>query len=169
MKLKKLSVNDAAVLQEISVLTYKDTFDPYNSAENMAIYLEEAYNIPKLERELQNPESEFYFLFVDGRLAAYLKLNVGAAQSETIADNALEVERIYVKPEFKRRGLGKYLMEKSEAIAKELGKSSMWLGVWEDNKAAQSFYEQMGFAIVGSHSFFMADDEQTDLIMAKEI
>lgn len=169
MKLKKLSVRDAAQLQEISVETYKDTFDPYNSAEIMAVYLEDAYNVLKLERELQNPESEFYFLFVDDELAGYLKLNVGAAQSEAIAENALEVERIYVKPAFKRRGLGKYLMTHAEAVAREQGKSTMWLGVWEHNNAALSFYEQMGFAVVGSHSFFMADDEQTDLIMSKAL
>jgi len=32
-----------------------------------------------------------------------------------------------------------------------------------------AFYKKMGFEKVGSHSFFMGDDEQIDLLMEKHL
>lgn len=43
----------------------------------------------------------------------------------------------------------------------------VWLGVWEDNGAAQRFYERYGFQKVGEHGFTMAATTQTDWIMLK--
>lgn len=67
---KKLTIEDAPALQEISIETYTDTFGPYNTPENMQAYLVEAYNLEKLQKELANPHSDFYFIFVDNQLAA---------------------------------------------------------------------------------------------------
>ncbi|WVT92772.1 GNAT family N-acetyltransferase, partial [Enterococcus durans] len=77
-----MTVSDAELLQIISIETYRDTFGEYNSEELMRIYLDEAYEINKLMKELQNEQSEFYWAMVDGEIAGYLKLNVDQAQSE---------------------------------------------------------------------------------------
>ncbi len=45
----------------------------------------------------------------------------------------------------------------------------MWLGVWEYNPKAIAFYETLGFKVIGAHSFFMGEEEQTDLIMSKQL
>ncbi|GMS48098.1 hypothetical protein NUITMVRE34_13780 [Enterococcus gallinarum] len=57
----------------------------------------------------------------------------------------------------------------AEEFAKAKQKTSLWLGVWEHNANALAFYNKMGFRRVGSHSFFMGDDEQTDYLMEKQI
>ena len=44
-EIKKLTIEDAPALQEISIETYTDTFGPYNTPENMQAYLVEAYNL----------------------------------------------------------------------------------------------------------------------------
>lgn len=74
-EIKQLTIEDAPALQEISIETYTDTFGPYNTPENMQAYLVEAYNLEKLQKELANPHSDFYFIFVDNQLAGYMKLN----------------------------------------------------------------------------------------------
>ena len=38
-EIKKLTIEDAPALQEISIETYTDTFGPYNTPENMQAYL----------------------------------------------------------------------------------------------------------------------------------
>lgn len=43
----------------------------------------------------------------------------------------------------------------------------MWLGVWEKNESAIRFYKGLGFVLHGAHSFYLGDEEQTDLIMIK--
>jgi diamine N-acetyltransferase len=48
-------------------------------------------------------------------------------------------------------------------------KRFVWLGVWEKNLAAISFYEKRGFHKMGSHSFRMGDEIQNDVIMKKEV
>ena len=108
-------------------------------------------------------------MYFEQDLAGYLKINVNDAQSEQISDDALEVERIYIRTKFKRNGLGKYLITLAEDIAISKNKKVIWLGVWEHNPNAIAFYEKMGFIYTSSHSFFMGDEEQTDYIMIKNL
>ncbi|PZL74234.1 GNAT family N-acetyltransferase [Enterococcus plantarum] len=169
IEIKKISLNDLVALQTLSIKTFTDTFAKDNTPEDLKEYLDQAYTEEKLTSELQNKQSEFYFIYSDDQLAGYLKINVNDAQTETIEEDALEIERIYIDSDFKRLGLGKMLYTKAIERAKELNKTAIWLGVWERNFSAMKFYRKMGFTQVGAHSFFMGEDEQTDLIMKKNL
>ena len=169
MELKKCTVEDLKQLQKISIELFTDTFKDQNTEENLKNYLEEAYNSTQLKQELTNKNSTFFFLSDNEEIAGYLKLNIGDAQTEDIAENAVEIERIYIRSNRKRKGYGTVLIEKAEQVAKEKNKEVIWLGVWEENLSALSFYKKKGFIQISSHSFFMGDDEQTDLIMTKTI
>ncbi|MBO0421680.1 GNAT family N-acetyltransferase [Enterococcus plantarum] len=169
IEIKKISLNDLVALQTLSIKTFTDTFAKDNTPEDLKEYLDQAYTEEKLTSELQNKQSEFYFIYSDDQLAGYLKINVNDAQTETIEQDALEIERIYIDSDFKRLGLGKMLYNKAIERAKELNKTAIWLGVWERNFSAMKFYRKMGFTQVGAHSFFMGEDEQTDLIMKKNL
>lgn len=107
--------------------------------------------------------------FYNDEVAGYLKVNTGAAQSEPMGDEALEIERIYILEKFQKHGLGKQLFNKALEIAQEGGKGKIWLGVWEKNENAIAFYERLGFVQTGSHSFYMGDEEQIDFIMSKTL
>ncbi|GIP20818.1 GNAT family N-acetyltransferase [Paenibacillus sp. J22TS3] len=167
--IKKCTLEDSRKLQEISYETFNDTFKHQNSAENMRAYLEKAFNLNQLEQELSNSSSQFFFAYVNDELAGYLKINTDDAQSEDMGDESLEIERIYIKYEFQRDGLGKYLLNKAIDMAREHHKKKVWLGVWEKNENAIAFYNKMGFVQVGTHSFYMGDEEQTDYIMSKTL
>ncbi|WP_338423007.1 GNAT family N-acetyltransferase [Enterococcus durans] len=169
IEIKKMTVSDAELLQIISIETYRDTFGEYNSEELMRIYLDEAYEINKLMKELQNEQSEFYWAMVDGEIAGYLKLNVDQAQSEKMGDHFLEIERIYVRSAFKANGIGSTLMALAIQRAQEQQKEAIWLGVWEHNHPALRFYKKHGFSHHSEHIFYMGDDAQTDYIFVKEI
>ena len=169
MSIKKCTLEDVHELQKISSLTFTETFEEQNTPEHMHAYLEKAFNLPQLGKELANPSSRFFFVLVDGQVAGYLKLNTDDAQTEDMGAEALEVERIYISNNFQKLGLGKQLMEKALQMAVELGKKKIWLGVWEHNANAIAFYQRKGFVKTGEHSFFMGDDEQIDWIMVKEL
>lgn len=168
-KIKLCTLEDTNELQRISIETFTETFKDQNSPEHLNAYLERAYNLEQLQKELENPSSLFFFVTYNEEVAGYLKLNSDEAQTETMDEDSLEVERIYLKKKFQKHGLGKVLLNKAFDIAAEQGKHSIWLGVWEDNKNAIAFYEKKGFVHTGSHSFFMGDDEQVDLIMVKTL
>lgn len=169
MTIKKCTLDDAVELQAVSKETFTETFQEQNSPEHLNAYLERAYNLEQLEHELANPSSHFYFVLYGQQVAGYLKINTGNAQSEEMGEDSLEVERIYVKKDFQKHGLGKQLLNKAMEMALELNKSKVWLGVWEENDNAIAFYLKKGFVQTGAHSFFMDDDEQIDLIMTKSL
>lgn len=167
IKIKKCNRDDLQILQEISIETFNDTFKDQNSPENMKAYVERAFNAKQLEKELSTTSSEFFFVYFNEVVAGYLKVNTNEAQSEEMDDKSLEIERIYIKNKFQKQGIGKYLLNKAIEIAMERNKKKIWLGVWERNENAIAFYETMGFVHTDSHSFYMGDEEQIDLIMTK--
>lgn len=168
-QIHQCSEADVDELRAVSIETYTDAFGEFNSDENMRIYLEEAYNRDRLLAELAETNSQFFFLKENTETVGYLKLNVGDAQTEPVGENLMEVERIYVRTAFLRHGYGTKLIQTAEEIARDLGVTGMWLGVWEHNQRALNFYGKMGFRHISQHSFFMADDEQIDLIYYKDL
>jgi diamine N-acetyltransferase len=163
------STEDLQILRAISKETFNDTFKDQNSPEQMEAYLEKAFNSEQLEKELLNPSSHFYFVYVNNEVAGYLKVNTNDAQTETMDDESLEIERIYIRKDLQRHGLGKYLLNKAMEVALEHHKQKVWLGVWEKNENAIEFYKKMGFVQTGAHSFYMGEEEQTDFIMIKTL
>ncbi|MED3728789.1 GNAT family N-acetyltransferase [Priestia filamentosa] len=169
INIKKCTLEDLRKLQEISYETFNETFKHQNSPENMEAYLEKAFNLEQVEKELSNTSSHFFFVYVDNEIAGYLKVNTDDAQSEEMGDESLEIERIYIKNNFQKHGLGKYLFNKAIDMAMEHNKKKIWLGVWEKNENALIFYKKMGFIQTGAHSFYMGDEEQVDFIMVKTL
>ncbi|MGG3281017.1 GNAT family N-acetyltransferase [Paenibacillus solani] len=167
--IKKCTADDLSLLQEVGVETFDTTFKNQNSPENMKAYLDKAFNLNQLEKELCNISSAFYFISSDEEIAGYLKVNINNAQSENMGNDSLEIERIYIRNKFQKLGLGKYLLNKAIEIAIERNKKSIWLGVWERNENAIAFYKKMGFVQTGAHSFYMGDEEQVDFIMTKTL
>lgn len=169
MNIKKCILEDSRELQEISIETFNETFKEQNSHEHINAYLEKAFDLKQLEKELANRSSQFFFVYFNHEDAGYLKVNTDDAQSEAMGDESLEIERIYVKKKFQKHGIGKHLFNKAMEIAMEHKKRKIWLGVWEENENAISFYQKNGFVQTGVHSFYMGDEEQVDLIMTKTL
>ncbi|KRM78354.1 protease synthase and sporulation negative regulatory PAI 1 domain protein [Lapidilactobacillus dextrinicus DSM 20335] len=167
--IRQINQTNLKELQKISRETFADTFGKQNTAADLQEYLDTAYSDAKLTAELQNSASFFYFIEVEQVLAGYLKLNIDHAQTEAMGDQSLEIERIYIKPEFKRQGLGKQLYQKALIVAQQKQKQTIWLGVWEENQPALKFYQRLGFTQFGDHVFQLGDDSQRDLLMRLSI
>lgn len=167
LEIKKATIYDAEKLQAIGRQTFTETFADVNSEENMIKYLNESFALEKLTSELENISSHFYLAELDHQVIGYLKLNTGDAQTEKEDLNALEIERIYVAKEFHGKKVAQALYAQAEETAAKLKSSYMWLGVWEKNFRAASFYTKNGFVQFDTHIFRLGDDEQTDLMMKK--
>lgn len=166
-KIEQVAKKDIELLIAISTATFTETFSVFNTEQNMRAYLEKAFSLEKLQEELEDPGSDFYFIYVGEELAGYVKLNMGIAQTERMGEGALEIERIYVLGAFQGKKLGQLLLEKVIEIAKQQQCTYIWLGVWEKNRRAIRFYEKNGFIPFDKHIFRLGDDEQTDIMMKK--
>lgn len=169
IKISKIDLKDIEQLQIIGRETFFETFSDENTMENMQKYLEEGFGISKLTKEINNPNSEFYFAEIDSNKVGYLKINFGQAQTELKNNKCLEIERIYVLKELHGKKVGQTLYEKALTIAKQKGVEFLWLGVWEKNKRAIYFYKKNGFIEFDKHIFKLGDDEQIDIMMKLNI
>lgn len=167
--IRKVSQNDLDQLQAIGKQTFYETFAAGNTEENMKKYLDEGFAAAQLKAQLNDPNSEFYFATLHDTVIGYLKLNFGRSQTELQDDKALEIERIYVLKEFHGRKVGQLLYEKAMEIAKQKAAGYVWLGVWEENLRAISFYKKNGFVEFDKHIFKLGNDEQTDIMMKLQL
>ena len=165
LPIRQCTIDDLSTLRKIACETFDETFREANAKETIDSYLADAFNEEKLTKELETDGSKFYFIYSANELAGYIKLNEAPAQSDVNDPNSLEIERIYIKKDFKGLGLGKKLINFASGLAKESRKDYLWLGVWEKNHDAISFYTKMGFQIDGLHLFKMGNEYQTDFIM----
>lgn len=163
--LSKVHLFEVRELQRISKQTFFETFAASNSNEDMEQYLRENFSSEKLAAELVEKESEFYFAKSGYDIIGYLKVNFGQAQTEVKDPKSLEIERIYVVKEYHGKKVGQVLFAKAIEVAKEHDFDYVWLGVWEKNDNAISFYRKNGFVEFAKHIFKLGDDEQTDLMM----
>jgi len=165
IQIKEISLNDIDQLQKIGRKTFQETFSESNSEENMKNYLEEGFSTEKLTKELTNKDSQFYFATLENEVIGYLKVNFGESQTELKGEKSLEIERIYVSKEFHGKKVGQLLYEKAIQVAKDKNVDYVWLGVWEENLRAISFYTKNGFIEFDKHIFKLGNDEQTDIMM----
>lgn len=165
INIKKVTLNDIDQLQSICRETFKETFAAVNTEENMTKHLEEGFSKERLSAELSDETSESYFAMDEGLVVGYLKLNGGESQTELKDAKALEIERIYVLKKYQGKKIGQLLFEKAIQIARQRNAAYIWLGVWEENLKAISFYRKNGFIEFDKHIFKLGDDEQTDIMM----
>lgn len=162
---KRITLDDLENLQKIGRKTFDETFSNFNSEDNMRRYLEEGFSKEKLTIELNDRNAEFYFAMLNDQAIGYLKVNYGDSQTELKDSKALEIERIYVSKEFHGKSVGQLLYDKAIEIAKQKNAEYVWLGVWEENPRAISFYKKNGFVEFDKHIFQLGDDNQTDIMM----
>ncbi|MEF9478292.1 GNAT family N-acetyltransferase [Chryseobacterium sp. 1B4] len=165
--ISKSGTEDLEILQNIGIQTFKETFAEDNTEEAMRKYLEDSFNTEKMKSELNNPDSLFYIAWEEDNPVGYLKVNSGKAQTELQDDTSLEIERIYVKKSHHGKKVGQLLYNQALETAQQLGKSYLWLGVWEKNLRAINFYSKNGFVEFDKHIFRLGEEEQTDLMMKK--
>ena len=169
IEITKATLSDIDQLQKIGRQTFQETFSESNSEENMKNYLEEGFSNEKLTAELNDKNSEFYFATFDNEVIGYLKINFGESQTELKDSKALEIERIYVSKEFHGKSIGQLLYDKAIQMAKLKNADYVWLGVWEENPRAISFYKKNGFVEFDKHIFKLGNDEQTDIMMKLDL
>jgi ribosomal protein S18 acetylase RimI-like enzyme len=167
--IKKATLNDIEQLQEIGRKTFVETFSELNTTENMNQYIKDSFSEEKINSELEDKNSEIYFAVLENKIIGYLKLNFGLSQTELKDEKATEIERIYVLKEFHGKNIGQALFEQAIKIAQQQKSNYIWLGVWEENPRAISFYKKNNFKEFDKHIFVLGTDAQTDIIMKLEL
>ncbi len=165
---KLATVDDALKLSVISSAIFKETFAAQNTKENLLTYIEENFNNEVLEVELADDQNKFIVFYDQTVPIGYIKLRSNSNHPKLKGLDAMEIQRLYLKKEYHGTGVGHVMMNVCLSIAKDEKVQVIWLGVWEHNLRAISFYRKFGFETFGTQIFMMATEAQTDLVMKLE-
>ena len=115
------------------------TFADYLSIQN---YDEE---LKHLEAKYGMPEGRLYLAYYEGRLAGCIGLRKIDTQN-------CEMKRLYVRPSFRGKKIGGFLVEKIIADAKEIGYAHMLLDTLPFLESACAIYQKAGFYEISSYN-----------------
>lgn len=159
---------DIDTLVSLGIKTFRDTFDEFNSPENMLLYINKNFTRKKIEEDMKEPGIVFFLAFDGRNPAGYAKIRA-SERPVGLNSAALEIEKLYAHRKYHGKRVGHMLMQTCLAFAKKKGYQTLWLGVWEHNPRAISFYEKNGFQKFGQHTFILGKEEQTDWLMKKDL
>lgn len=96
------------------------------------------HELENLEDKYGLPHGRLYLAYLDGALA-------GCVALKPIDEWGCELKRLYVRPEYRKTGLGKYLAKKIIDDAREIGYGSILLDTLPFLNAAIELYKKLGF------------------------
>ena len=160
---------DAGALAAFAGRVFRETFADANDPADMALHLSRTYGMARQERELAAPGMATLLAESDGALIGFAQLRSGPAPPCVAGSDPIELLRFYVDRPWHGRGVAHELMQAVVAAALARGAGTLWLGVWERNERAQRFYRKSGFVDVGSQSFVLGTDRQTDRVMSRAL
>jgi ribosomal protein S18 acetylase RimI-like enzyme len=102
-------------------------------------------------------------------LVGFAQIRLGAAPRCVEALKPGEVHRLYVVDECRGKGIAQSLMNACLDEFKRRDVDAVWLGVWERNPRAITFYRKFQFREAGEHVFQLGTDPQRDLIMVRQL
>jgi carbonic anhydrase len=85
------------------------------------------------------PASQFHLLEIAGRV-------VGMGGLRTVRPGIAEMKRVYVRPDARGAGLGRAMVERLIAYARQFGFEDMFLDTAPTLTAARALYTRLGFA-----------------------
>ena len=159
-------------LKDLTDIAYKSFLQAYpqnTDHENMALYLEKAFDEKEINNQLSNPASIFFLMTVNDELSGYAKLRWDRSPEQLKSIRAVELERLYFLNDFKGKGLGSQLLE--YCIKFSMGKEFeiMWLLVWDENISGIEFYKHKGFETFAHKVFHFGNDSSEDILMKLEL
>jgi len=167
--LRLASAHDNRLLAELGARTFRDTFGPDNTPEDMAAYSSAAFGPRQQAAELADTGTVFLIAEAEGETVGYARMKQGPAPECIAGALTIEIVRLYAVKAWIGRGVGAALMRGCLVQAQQRGCDVIWLDVWEKNQRAIAFYRAWGFVEVGTQPFVLGSDVQHDLLMARAV
>ncbi len=160
-------LSDARELAQLAEKTFRDAFAAQNTAENMDVHCQSTYGEDIQAREISS--ADYHTLVVEEKegLIAYAQLRWVNPPDCVTAASPGEILRLYVDRHWHGRGVAHQLMAACLDNMVQRNSDIVWLGVWEHNPRAITFYRKFGFVTVGEHIYPVGQDPQRDIILAR--
>ena len=152
----------AGMTQNDSFLIYAAGRDDIDFiAKIAALNCENPWSAGQFAEELEGGHAFLFCAKTDGRI-------VGFADMHAVVPGA-HINELAVDDAFRRRGVGKRLVNACAEAAKGAGCETLTLEVSEKNHAARSFYEKLGFFAAGVRRLFYSNPSADAFVMKMEL
>ena len=151
--IRRAVADDAEALSKIGAETFCETFAHLYPPEDLAAFLEAAYDPEKTRRELADPRKALWVVEQDGEVVGHALAGPCDLPHPEVTDACGELKRIYVLKKLQGSGTGTRLMNEVLGWLEKDGPRRLWIGVWSENFGAQKLYERHGFTKVGEYEF----------------
>ncbi len=169
VEIKLATIVDSALIANMSRQSFLATFGPENTPEDIGKFMNEQFTTEALIAEVGTEDNIFLLATINQQPAGYVRMKENSFKEGLAAESPMEIARFYAMPTMIGKGIGKAMMQHCNALAKQMGKDVIWLGVWEKNQRAIDFYTSFGFEKFGDHGFLLGNDLQNDWLMKKGI
>lgn len=169
--IRKATPSDAQAIAELGSHVFTATFGPNIDPSDLKAYLLETYSIEATAAEIQNSQKDMFVATNSSDdIMGFALLTQGPPYACIAkAPKPVQLQRIYLHPSAQGQGVGKLLVQRIEAEARQQGSENLWLTVYEGNLKAIGVYEKLGFRRVGTHDFVTGKKVETDLVMLKSL
>lgn len=138
MKIRIAFVNDIPKIVEVAAATWKQTYAPIISQEQIDFMYERMYTQEAILQQMQ--EGHTFLIGTNN------EQTLGFVSYYIREDNILYIPKLYVKPESQGKGIGRMLLEEVEKIALKNKIDFLELNVNRKN-TAMYFYKKQGFEL----------------------
>jgi ribosomal protein S18 acetylase RimI-like enzyme len=163
--ISRIDQNRAGALSKIASNTFYETFRPYNTEQDIQAYIQKAYKVEIMANQLANTEKYYFAIATVGEeIVGYIKLILNQTHTLLFGQTA-ELEKIYVIKSHWDKKVGAALMTHAIEICKDLKYNNIFLGVWQENQRAVSFYKKFGFKVFDTRKFELGSRICEDYMM----
>ena len=142
---RKANFYDAEVISLIGKISFRNAFWNVFDKNNLEEYLKTVYNPDKIEISISKENNTWFITEIDGRPVGFAKVRKFSLNDEIESVSQMQLEKIYVLPEYQDSGACTALLDEVLNLAHELLPDYIWLDVYTGNEKAMHFYERSGF------------------------
>ncbi len=158
-------LNDVPALEALGRSSFWDAYGGTASDDDIAAHVEKHFSADAIVAEMALPRVTYLIAHEGEGFSGFAKIRDGEPHACLEVNTAVEVQQLYVSPDFQRRGVGGILMDATAALAEERRVDGVWLSVWSGADWAIAFYEKYGFVKKGTADFHLGSEVHLDHIM----
>jgi GNAT superfamily N-acetyltransferase len=169
ISLRTASAADAPCLGALASQVFLETYATSGIRLALAREVESQFSVSAVRSRLAERSHRTVLAERAGHLIGFAEVVVGTRHALVPAIHAAELVRLYVQSPFLRQGVGRLLLQRSEALAYAEAASTLWLTAWVGNERALSFYASQGYEQLGSAVYAFEGEAFENRLFAKAL
>jgi diamine N-acetyltransferase len=165
---RRATAADALTLSTLATQVFLDTYATNGINAALAREAGAVYSPEVFESRLQDASVELVVATASASMVGFVDIAF-ATRCPVPGVHGAEVFRLYVQRPFLRRGLGRALITKAEASARDRGMDAAWLTAWVGNDRALAFYGSMGYRDIGATEHVIEGVAHENRVLCKRL